>query len=546
MIRKLLASSALCALMALAAGAQAEAAQFTGGALNGAKIQHVLMISIDGMHAVDFYNCVHGLSGVNGGAAYCPTLAALQNHAFTYPEALTPRPSDSFPGLVALITGGSPKTTGTFYDVSYDRALSPPAATTPYGIPGGVGLCPKVVGTQIGFDEEIDYNYLKLNGGGGINPAYLPRDPNAGCQPVYPHSFIKVNTIFEVVKQAGGYTAWSDKHPAYEFANGQSGRGVDELFTPEINSIPVALPTVKRLACNPLPDQTAVSSSNAWTDSFANVQCYDELKVEAILHEIAGKSPDGSMVTAVPNLFGMNFQAVSVGEKLNEKSILTTGGYVDAQGAPSAALLGQIKFVDGALGAMVQKLKSAGLYDTTAIIITAKHGQSPIDVSHLMRIPHDVAGSNPPSSFVSTTQADEDDISMLWLTDRSAAGVASAVATLQTNKTAIGAEAGEIFYGPTLSLMFNTTDSRTPDVVVAPNVGVVYTGGSKKVAGHGGWANDDRNVMLMVSNPAFAAHVYSLPVQTNQVAPTVLNLLGLDPMKLQAVKAEGVETLPGL
>ncbi len=532
--------------MGLAAGAQSQAAQFTGGTVDGANIQRVLMISIDGMHAVDFYNCVHGIAGANGGAPYCPTLAALEKHSFTFSEALTPRPSDSFPGLVALITGGSPKTTGAFYDVSYDRALSPPAQTTPYGIPGGHNLCPKVIGTQVGFDEEIDYNYTMLYAGGGINPNYLPRDPNANCEPVWPHNFIKVNTIFEVVKQAGGYTAWSDKHPAYELVNGRSGRGVDELFTPEINSIPVALPTVKRLACSPLPDQTAVSSSNAWTDSFANVRCYDELKVEAILHEIEGKSPDGSMQTAVPNLFGMNFQAVSVGEKLVEASINTTGGYMDAQGTPSTALLGQLQYVDSAIGAMVQKLKTTGLYDTTAIIITAKHGQSPIDTSHLMRIPHDMAGTNPPSNYVSTTQADEDDISMLWLTDRSASGLASAVATLEANKTQIGANAGEIFYGPSLSLMFNTNDSRTPDIVVAPNVGVVYTGGGKKVAEHGGWANDDRNVMLMVANPAFKATEYSQPVQINQVAPTILDLLGLDPTKLDSVSAEGVETLPGL
>lgn len=189
--------------------------------------------------------------------------------------------------LTALVTGGSPRSTGTFYDVSYDRALSPPAHTTPYGIIGGPGLCPIVVGTQVGFDEEIDNDLTKLDAGGGINPAFLPRDPKNGCAPVYPHQFIRVNTLFEVAKAAGGYTAWSDKHPAYDLTNGCSGHGVDDLddlYTPEINSIPMALPQVKN--CNPLPDQTAVSSSNAWTDNFASIQCYDSLKVRAILKEI--------------------------------------------------------------------------------------------------------------------------------------------------------------------------------------------------------------------------------------------------------------------
>ena len=46
------------------------------------------------------------------------------------------------------------------------------------------------------------------------------------------------------------------------------------------------------------------------------------------------------------------------------------------------------------------------------------------------------------------------------------------------------------------------TDSRTPDIIVAPNVGVVYTGSAKKQSEHGGFANDDTNVMMLVSNPS--------------------------------------------
>jgi len=34
------------------------------------KIKHVLLLSIDGMHAVDFYNCANGIVGVNGGEPY--------------------------------------------------------------------------------------------------------------------------------------------------------------------------------------------------------------------------------------------------------------------------------------------------------------------------------------------------------------------------------------------------------------------------------------------------------------------------------------------
>jgi hypothetical protein len=542
---------ALGALVASALAGDAFAAGFKGGAINGKPVERVLLISIDGMHALDFANCV---TGVNGGAPYCPNLAALAKTGVSYTQAMTPKPSDSFPGLVALITGASPHTSGTFYDVSYDRALSPPAKTTPYGIPGGA--CPSnPEGTQVGFDEEIDFDYTQLNGGaasanGGnlasINPQFLPRDPSKNCAPVYPHEFIKVNTIFEVVKQAGGRTAWSDKHPSYDFANGISGTGVDDLYSPEINSIPVNLPQVKTLACNPLPDQTAVKSTNAWTDSFKNIQCYDSLKVQAILNEIDGFDHSGKTHVGTPNLFGMNFQTVSVGQKLIEASISTNGGYLDAQGTPSAALQDEIAFTDKAIGSMITALKNKNKFETTAIIITAKHGQSPIDRTRLLRIPGDDSTKQPPSNFVNNVQADEDDISMLWLADRSATGLSTAVAALQNNAATIGANAGEIFYGPSLGLMFDTSDSRTPDIVVAPNVGVVYTGGKKKDAEHGGWANDDRNVMLLVSHPGLTARTYVGPVATQQVAPTILSILGENPDALIGVRKEGVKTLAGL
>ena len=79
-----------------------------------------------------------------------------------------------------------------------------------------------------------------------------------------------------------------------------------------------------------------------------------------------------------------------------------------------------------------------------------------------------------------------------------------------------------------------------------PNVGVVYTGSSKKQAEHGGFAQDDTNVMLLVSNPDFAASTVTSFVETTQVAPTVLQALGLDPDSLDAVQKEGTPVLPGL
>jgi hypothetical protein len=100
----------------------------TSAAQSSSKIQHVLLISIDGMHSLDFANCTKGVPNF-GNQPYCPHLASLSATGVHYLQALTPKPSDSFPGLVAQITGATPRSAGVFYDVSYDRALSPPAKT---------------------------------------------------------------------------------------------------------------------------------------------------------------------------------------------------------------------------------------------------------------------------------------------------------------------------------------------------------------------------------------------------------------------------------
>src|SRR5215510_9506470 len=142
---------------------------------NDQPVSRVLLVSIDGMHAADFANCMTGLPGVHGGSPYCPALAALAEHGLNYPQASSSKPSDSFPGILAMATGGSPRTTGVYYDVSYDRKLSPAKAVAP-------GACPSTEGTQVTFDESIDIDLTKLDAGGGINPDALPRDGTNGCQ----------------------------------------------------------------------------------------------------------------------------------------------------------------------------------------------------------------------------------------------------------------------------------------------------------------------------------------------------------------------------
>ena len=124
----------------------------------------------------------------------------------------------------------------------------------------------------------------------------------------------------------------------------------------------VGLPGVKTptgLSCAPIRDKG--SDLTAWTNSFENIQCYDTLKVNAIRNEIDGKDHLGTKTTKVPTVFGMNFQAVSVGQKLIEKSNGVTGGYLDAAGTPSAALLNEFEFVDASIAAFVNELNKQGL-----------------------------------------------------------------------------------------------------------------------------------------------------------------------------------------
>jgi hypothetical protein len=558
---KRLVLAGAAAALALVSSTHVRAADTS--AVGSGKIKHVLLLSIDGMHAVDFYNCANGIAGVNGGYPYCPNMAALSQTGINYVNAESSKPSDSFPGMAALASGGTPKTTGLYYDVAYDRSLDAPAKATGTGL--AAGPCTPYAtptGTTTDNDQGVDLDDTKLNGGapgaglteGGIaslDPQKLSRDPQAGCAPVYPWNFIRTNTLFGVIRSAGGYTAWIDKHPSYSFVGGPGGTGLDDYYSPEVSSAVVPLPGVKTLegaACAPIRDTVGVS---AWNSSFANIQCYDAIKVYALLNQIAGKTHSGAPAV-VPSVFGMNFQSVYVGQSVNEAGV-AAGGYKNAAALPSEELLGEIEYVDTAVGEIVGALKNAGIYNDTLLIITAKHGESPIDPTRYV-----ADGANTPATLLgnlipfsesplNTTGigATEDDVSVLWL--KKGVNVPTAVEMLESNAAAIGL--GEIYYGPTLALNYNVggldpgQDSRSPDIIVTPDEGVTYSGSTSMIGDHGGFAHDDTNVMLLVANPRFRARTVSAPAATRQVAPTIVKALGLNPAALDAVRAEGTQVL---
>ncbi|AMN44754.1 alkaline phosphatase family protein [Rhodoplanes sp. Z2-YC6860] len=548
--KKVLLSTAIAAVLlpAVLAGTT----QADGISAHGHRYEHVLLLSIDGFHAVDLAYCTtHNL---------CPNLAALAQHGTTFANASTTKPSDSFPGMLAQVTGGTPKSAGVYYDDSYDRTFFAPAGNPPApctGAPGAETTNAENVDTNLhSIDGGVNASLTGLNSAVAIDPNNLPRKmTSSGCVPVWPHDFVRVNSIFQVIKNHGMRTAWSDKHAAYDIVNGNDpdsqpangpGTNVDDFFAPEINSDLssanvqlIALLGLQSTAPAPVTDPTCPGANcgSDFTSSIDGVEYYDGIKVWGTLNQIAGHDHTGTRNPGTPAIFGMNFQSVSVGQKLK------TGGYADASGTPGPVLSNAIGFVDRSVGQMVSGLAARGLVDKTLIVISAKHGQSPIDKSKVVKLDDGQVIAGPIGSNFAFDIAD--DVALIWLKDNSGDKIKEAVDALKNYPGDTGI--ASFLYGGALTRMFDNPrhDSRAPDIIGITRVGVIYTHGSK-IAEHGGFNPDDVHVAMLVSNPRLPQSTVSSPVETRQIAPTILNALGLDPDELEAVKIEHTDALPGL
>ena len=113
------------------------------------------------------------------------------------------------------------------------------------------------------------------------------------------------------------------------------------------------------------------------------------------------------------------------------------------------------------------------------------------------------------------------------------------------NQEALGIQ--EIFADQSLTDKWNDagSDPRTPDIVLKVNTGLIFTGGSK-IAEHGGMNEDDVHVALLVSYAGLQPQNVKTAVLNQQVAPTIIKALGLNPNQLQAVQKEGIQVLPFL
>ena len=536
----------------------------TAGSINSnnvSTVSHVLLISIDGMHQSDlaWYVQTHPKS----------TLAALLAQGVDFSNASTPFPSDSFPGMVGQLTGGNPRTTGIYYDDTWNHAVFPAGTTNCSGpVPGG----------EVTYFEALDINKGALDAGQGlvpapgknpwanilemtgnpllvINRANLVVNP-ATCLPIYPNTYLQVNTVFEVAHAHNLLTAWSDKHPAYMILSGPSGQGVDDYFTPEINS--------SAIKTDPIDP-----NANDWTTNNLFTQQYDNYKVEAVVNWINGHSHDGTGNPGTPAILGMNFQTVSTGQKLptspteGDPSGNAQGGYLADGFTPGVVLTNALDFVDKSLGEMVSALTSQGILSDTAIIISAKHGQCPMNVAALNRISDSQIISAMNAAWAKSHGAakplvalgTDDDGMLLWLNDRSAAATDFAKQFLTKyndssasvdGKPVMSAGLTQIYTGQAAAELIGVDqmDPRVPDVIGIAQYGVVFTGGKGKIAEHGGDHLEDRNVPILIAWPgATAGSNVTAPVETTQIAPTILQLLGLSPDELQAVQIEGTQPL---
>ena len=198
------------------------------------------------------------------------------------------------------------------------------------------------------------------------------------------------------------------------------------------------------------------------------------------------------------------------------------------------------------MGLFVRELKAQRLYDSTLIIVSAKHGQSPIDVSKRRGI-----GGGQPTATIGSADAFDisDDGSLIWLTDPSLMPGVVANLSQPANQQALGIQ--EIFAGQSLQNKFDKagavpgTDPRTPDIVLKVNTGVIFTGGTK-LSEHGGFNEDDVHTALLLSLDGMDRGRREKRGQQPTGRPHDHPALGLDPNELDAVRREQIHVLPFL
>ncbi|KAL1846748.1 hypothetical protein Plec18170_009039 [Paecilomyces lecythidis] len=456
--------------------------------------KQVIFLSFDGMHQGDLVNYIEQHPN--------STWASLiLKNAVVFNNAKASTPSDSFPATSALVTGGTPRLTGIYWDDTWAKDLYPPSSN-----------CTGPIGSEVDWSVASDWNSSSITGGDAFNiSATAMRLTSWGaCEPIFPHDYLRVNTIFEVARANGLNTVYMDKHPTYEFVNGPSGTGLTQGYFPEIGSV-----------------ASTLDAQLAW----------DDLHWTALSNIIAGHYVNGSGSVDF-SLIGANFQSLTWAQS-------NGGGYANGSSLANpvfgANISAALDSYDQKIGTLVRELKAAGKLDSTLLILSSKQGQSPVNESTLKHVD--------PSLLVNSTGVDVsfmtgDDAALLWLARSSDAATAKAnllakATELNIDSVLVGDEVWQFGFGNPRK------DPRAPDVLVIAKDGTLFST-NKQTSNHGAWLADDLNVPLVIYNPAFAPQNLSNEVKTTQLASTMLSALGLPLAQLDAWRAEGSPVLPFL
>jgi hypothetical protein len=339
----------------------------------------ILLVTVDGLRAFDLANFV--------AAHPQSTLAALSARGVTYTNAHTPWP-DPAAGLLALTTGGTPISTSILSSDGYDRSLSPSeSACKTRGAP--VALTPLIVADD------------------------APLDPAHDCSPVLPHQLLHVNTIFDVVHQKIGPTAWvGDRYASTDLLRGSNGQGLDE---------PCAFAT-------------------------------DAARLDAVIHLIDNGSCFGRITKPTPILFGLAYTGIATAQTGAPDSTLS--------GTPFAKLSEALQSLDSTLSRIVVELKSKNLYDSTWIVVAGTCGTASPQTQHHISAA-DLAAAIKPAIAAHISAGN---LGLIWLADPST--TSQAVKALEAKSAALGIH--DIYSGERLALTLNlpAQDPRMPDIIV--------------------------------------------------------------------------------
>ncbi|RHZ59214.1 hypothetical protein CDV55_103702 [Aspergillus turcosus] len=452
--------------------------------------KQVVYLSFDGMHQTDLVEYIEMFPN--------STFASVVKNSIVFNNAKASKPSDSFPATIAPFTGASARVSGVYWQVTWAKDLYPPSSN-----------CSGPIGSVADWSQVIDYNASSITGGNAFNLSALPMKLNSWgvCEPLFPHDYLRVNTVFEVGRANGLNTAYFDKHPGYEFVNGPSGLGLTQGYFPENAAV-----------------ASTLEAQLAW----------DDLHWSALANVTAGHYVNGTGSIDF-SIIGSNFNSITWAQS-------SGGGYSNcstlANPIFSPNLTAAFHAADAKLGAFIKQLEAAGKLESTLLILSSKQGQSPVDESTLTLIDPQLVIN---ATGVNVSLLTASDTGLIWLENGQDAVTAknnllAKAEELNIVNVLAGDEVWEYGFGnPRL-------DPRAPDVVILAKDGTLYESGATE--DHGGWFPDDLDVPLVLYNPTFTHANISLEVRTTQIASTILAALGLPLAQLDGWRMEGSPVLP--